>query len=261
MCDCIILAAGNSTRMRSKKPKIFHKVGNLPIIEYVIKNALVLKSQNLILVIDKSYRDEIENAVRKYTQNFKIVVQDEKLGTGHAVLLSSKHISNDTVIMYGDTPFVSHSTLQKMLTSDNDITLLGFESNNPEYGRIIKNGDQVSKIVERGDVCHIANSGIMSIRKGCINLIHKIPISKKGEYYLTDIVGLAVSNSKKVGCLSVDATEAHGINDRSDLSKAEHIFQELKRSEILKSGVTLISPKDIFFSYDTEIGEDSIIYP
>jgi len=272
----LILAAGKGSRMKSQHPKVLHKVGNAPIIYYPITLAKNVKAQRILTVVGKN-SNQISDTIKGFSSEVEIVEQSEQLGTGHAVLCAKQHFTGrtgDLLILYGDCPLISEESIKKLLhlrETGVDLAVLGFDSKNPKsYGRLILDTTGVlEKIVEANDATAeeqtitFCNSGIM-IADANLFFFLLDKVSNKNaarEFYLTDLVTLAKKENMVVQTTSCPENEAHGINDRSDLAKAEEYFQNSMRLKMMRNGVTLIDPSTVFFSFDTKIGTDTIVEP
>ncbi|WP_068651713.1 NTP transferase domain-containing protein [Wolbachia endosymbiont of Trichogramma pretiosum] len=265
----VVLAAGHGKRMNSSLPKVLHKIGNFSMLEHVIYNAKQLNPEKIVIVVDLPLTQRL-----KCFEGIKVIVQESKLGTGDAVKIAMrdlKELSDIVVVQYGDTPLIKSSTITKMISclgESNALVCLGFKTNNKGYGRLIIENGSPREIVEaqngrNNDEEFLANAGIMVAReKNLRELVEKIECNNQAhEYYLTDIVAIAVKSNLNVGYVIADEEEATGINNRNDLATAEFYFQEEKRKFFTNSGVTLVAPETVFFSLDTQIGMDSIVYP
>lgn len=265
----VVLAAGHGKRMNSSLPKVLHKIGNFSMLEHVIYNAKQLNPEKIVIVVDLPLTQRL-----KCFEGIKLITQESTLGTGDAVKIAMrnlKELSDIVVVQYGDTPLIKSSTITKMISclgESNALVCLGFKTNNKGYGRLIIENGSLREIVEaqngrNNDEEFLANAGIMVAReKNLRELVEKIECNNQAhEYYLTDIVAIAVKNNLNVGYVIADEEEANGINNRNDLATAEFYFQEEKRKFFTNSGVTLVAPETVFFSLDTQIGMDSIVYP
>ncbi|MFP3025563.1 MAG: NTP transferase domain-containing protein [Wolbachia sp.] len=265
----VVLAAGHGKRMNSSLPKVLHKIGNFSMLEHVIYNAKQLNPEKIVIVVDLPLTQRL-----KCFEGIKLITQESTLGTGDAVKIAMrnlKELSDIVVVQYGDTPLIKSSTITKMISclgESNALVCLGFKTNNKGYGRLIIENGSLREIVEaqngrNNDEEFLANAGIMVAReKNLRELVEKIECNNQAhEYYLTDIVAIAVKSNLNVGYVIADEEEATGINNRNDLAKAEFYFQEEKRKFFTNSGVTLVAPETVFFSLDTQIGMDSIVYP
>ncbi|WP_264377669.1 NTP transferase domain-containing protein [Wolbachia endosymbiont (group B) of Philonthus cognatus] len=265
----VVLAAGHGKRMNSSLPKVLHKIGNFSMLEHVIYNAKQLNPEKIVIVVDLPLTQRL-----KCFEGIKLITQESTLGTGDAVKIAMrnlKELSDIVVVQYGDTPLIKSSTITKMISclgESNALVCLGFKTNNKGYGRLIIENGSLREIVEaqngrNNDEEFLANAGIMVAReKNLRELVEKIECNNQAhEYYLTDIVAIAVKSNLNVGYVIADEEEANGINNRNDLATAEFYFQEEKRKFFTNSGVTLVAPETVFFSLDTQIGMDSIVYP
>ncbi|WP_237342931.1 NTP transferase domain-containing protein [Wolbachia endosymbiont of Folsomia candida] len=239
----IILAAGKSSRMGSQYSKTLHKVGNFTLLEHIIHNAKLLSLKSLSIVINKPVLKELErfstlrDTINKY--NIKLIVQEDITGTGTAVKVALENLEqlpdqDIVLIQYGDTPFISSNTIMKMIdhlrNNNKSLVLLGFNSQNKQYGRLIINSDNnVQEVLKNGDKMLLANSGIMvSYAKDLYTLVKEIKFNDlTNECCLNDIVPIAASHNLGIGYVITDEREAMGVNNREELIKAEHYFQKV----------------------------------
>lgn len=273
--DIVILAAGNGSRMLSSTSKVLHTIGNLPIINHVINLAKSLNPSNIIIVKDPSSDfDNVEG------ENFIFVDQIDKGGTAAATKLAMPFLENEIVIiLYADTPLIKKESIESLCLkcSDNSFAacIIGF---NPEikehtYGRVaLSDNGRVSKIIEYYDYDpsynsskedFIANSGVLAIKRG--DLEKYIPMIKndnsKSEYYLTDIIKILIDNNLNVAHINVPYYEAQGVNCLMQLSGMELEYQRQKKLSLMQRGVKFILPDTTYVSYDTEFGDNCVIYP
>jgi len=276
MFSSIILAAGKSKRMKSKKPKVFHKIGGAPLLWYPINLLKNLKCKDINIVINKEMKD-VENFVKNEFDGINIFFQNNQLGTANAVksVKKSSIITNfqeRTLILYGDVPLLKRETIENFIKIKDPsikIKLLAFRKNDPKnYGRlIIDEKKNLIKVVEEIDATSdekkigLCNSGILyADTKILFELLDQIKNKNMaGEFYLTDIIEIAYFKNIKTTFQECNENETMGINTRKDLAFVEEIFQNDKRSYFLDNGVTLKDPKSVYFSYDTQIGVDSVI--
>lgn len=239
----IILAAGKSSRMNSEYSKALHQVGNLTLLEHIISNAKLLSLKSLSIVVNNSLLKDLENfdtlksIIDQY--NIKLIIQEDITGTGTAVKIALENLEelsdqDIVLIQYGDTPFISSDTVMKMTDclKYNNLVLLGFNSQDEQYGRlVIDNYGNVQKILKNGDKMLLANSGIIvSYAKDLFTLVKEIKFNNStNEYCLNDIVPIAANNNLSVGYVVSDEREAMGVNNKEDLIKAEHYFQERRQ--------------------------------
>ncbi|APR99178.1 UDP-N-acetylglucosamine diphosphorylase/glucosamine-1-phosphate N-acetyltransferase [Wolbachia endosymbiont of Folsomia candida] len=256
--------------MNSSVPKVLHKIGNFSMLEHVVQSSKQLRPENIAVVVDQPLVEKLQGF-----KDIRLITQESMLGTGDAVRTAMRNLKElpdlgIVVIQYADTPLIKSSTITKMVNclKDNALVCLGFKDHNKEYGRLILENGSLKEIVEAKDSRDsngefLANAGVMvAYAKNLCELVEKIECNNSThEYYLTDIVSIAVKNDLKVGYVVTDGEEATGVNNRNDLLKAEFYFQENKRKFFTDSGVTLIAPETVFFSLDTHIARDSIIDP
>nr|WP_253309693.1 NTP transferase domain-containing protein [Rickettsia endosymbiont of Ceutorhynchus assimilis] len=243
----IILAAGKSSRMNSEYSKALHQVGNLTLLEHIISNAKSLSLKSLSIVVNNSLLKDLErfdtlkSIIDQY--NIKLIIQEDITGTGTAVKIALENLEelsdqDIVLIQYGDTPFISSDTVMKMTDclKYNNLVLLGFNSQDEQYGRlVIDNYGNVQKILKNGDKMLLANSGIMALyAKDLFTLVKEIKFNNStNEYCLNDIVPIAANNNLSVGYVVSDEREAMGVNNKEDLIKAEHYFQERRQPTFL----------------------------
>ena len=266
----IILAAGKSTRMKSARPKVLHEVGGQSMLAWAAALARSTGAGKIVAVIGGANTD-----VRAAAEDLglDIAVQEPQLGTGHAVLAAKDALmdfNGEVVVLYADTPLIRPETLEGVFAAleTADVAVLGFEPEDPgTYGRLIEEGGELFRIVEARDatpeefVVGFCNSGVMATAaKNMFAALAKVDNDNaKGEYYLTDIVGILKDAGKRAVAVAANADEVLGVNNRSDLALAEQAFQARKRTGMMDAGVTLRDPASICFSFDTEIAPDADI--
>ena len=269
----IILAAGQGTRMNSDLPKVLHKVAGAPLLVHAMRSGAALEPERTVIVAGHG-ADQVAAAVRGYDEAAVIVVQAEQLGTGHAVaqaLPALADFAGKVVVLYGDTPFVRPETLRIMTETDAAVVVLGFESDPMmRYGRLITAGDdRLERIVEFKDASveeralTLMNSGVLCADAALLaDLVGGLGNDNaSGEYYLTDLVGLARARGLTTRVVTCHGFETMGVNSRADLVAAEAAFQAFARAEALDNGVTLTAPDTVFFAFDTYIGRDTTVAP
>jgi bifunctional UDP-N-acetylglucosamine pyrophosphorylase/glucosamine-1-phosphate N-acetyltransferase len=275
----VILAAGQSTRMKSSKSKILHKILGKEIINFTLDAVLNagIKEENIIIVAGEN-REELEKVVDK---KVNYVIQEERLGTAHALLTAYELLKNnicDTLVLVGDNPYITTEEIKKIINfhnlnkSDASLITAVFPETPPPYGRIIRDKDSTIKcIVEEIDASEEqkkireVNSSIYLFKNEVVlELLKKIDNkNKKGEYYLTDIIEIIQNENKKVhGLVALDHRVAIGINDRWDLQNAQNYFRlkQIKQTS-LEDGVTFLDPSTTTVEMDVSIGKDTVIYP
>lgn len=268
--DIVILAAGQGTRMRSALPKVLHPVAGNSMLGHVIHSARELSPQSIQVVIGHG-----ANLVRERlaADDLNFVLQDKQLGTGHAVAQAVPELSADTVlILYGDVPLIEVQTLQRLLTLVNDqqLGLLTVNLEDPTgYGRIVRDANErVSAIVEHKD----ANEAQKAIKEGNTGIL-AVPGKRlgdwlsrlsnnnaQGEYYLTDVIAMAVSDGLTVATAQpLDAMEVQGANDRKQLAELERHYQQREARRLMALGVTLRDPARFDVRGDLTVGRDVTI--
>ena len=271
----IILAAGRGERMNSETPKVMHKIAGAPMIMHTLRTAKSLDPDRIIVITGYG-AEQVEKEISELEPEIDFVRQIEQKGTGHAVKCAEKMLKNftgNTLILYGDVPFISPDTLELLIEekeSGTDLVVLGFESKQPgNYGRLIIENDQLISIVEAKDATTeqlkitLCNSGVLyTENKILFQLLSNITNENANqEYYLTDIVETAKNQNLSIKVVCCDELETLGINTRSELSSAELTFQIRARERIIENGVTLSQPDTTYFSFDTEIGREACIGP
>jgi bifunctional UDP-N-acetylglucosamine pyrophosphorylase/glucosamine-1-phosphate N-acetyltransferase len=274
-CLSIVLAAGEGTRMKSNLPKVLHQVAGLPLVSHVVKAVQGTGKSDVALVVGRG-ADEVRGAVEKVADAVSAFEQKERLGTAHAVLAARAAIErgyDDLLIVFGDTPLIEAHSLQaarNKLSEGADVVVIGFRPASPHgYGRLIEEGGKLTAIIEEKEASEaqkkisFCNGGLMAVRGShALALLDAVDNKNaKGEYYLTDIVGLAHGKGLNVVAIEVPVDNVIGINNRAELAEAENIWQNRKRQEMMLAGVTLIAPENVFFSHDTLVETDVVIEP
>ena len=271
----IVLAAGKGTRMNSQRHKVLHEIGGKPMIEHLLDEVDRLPPQRTVVVVGEA-REQVE---ARLGARVAYAVQDQQLGTGHAVMQTREALEGfvgDVLIMYGDVPFVRAETMMAMLKRLHHddapaAVVLGFKPWEPrQYGRVLAEGDRILKMVEYKDAtdeerdCPLCNSGLMAVRSDILfTLLGNVGNSNaQGEYYLPDIVNIAIAADIPTAVvLTQDPDEVAGINSRSELADAEQRFQHQQREKAMAKGATLIAADTVFFSHDTVLGQDVLVEP
>ena len=271
----VILAAGAGTRMNSDRPKVLHELAGAPLLHHAMRAASALGPSRTVVVTGVG-AEAVQKAARAFDPEVATVLQAERLGTAHAVLQARDHFADhdgDVLVLYGDTPFVTPETLERMLEAraNADIVILGFETATPDarYGRLVTDGNRLQKIVEWKDADEatraitLCNSGVVCAEGTFLfDLLREVRADNAaGEYYLTDIVELAARRGMTSTVVRCDESETLGINSRQELMAAEQAFQARARAQALDDGVSLSAPDTVQFAYDTYIGRDTIIEP
>lgn len=270
----VILAAGQGTRMKSDIPKVLHPVAGRPMILEVLHVARALEPDELVVVVGHG-ADQVKSVVG---DGVTYALQPEPLGTGHAVAQAAPHLDGrtDTVlVLYGDTPLIRPATLRRLLDAHRQhgvtLTLLTFVPDDPTgYGRILRDSEgKVTGIVEHKDATEEqrrireCNSGILAFEAPWLwDHLPRLPLSPQGEYYLTDLVAMAVAEGRPVHSLQADdPTEVMGVNDRVQLAAASAVLYARRRQALMLNGVTLVDPPTVFIGPDVHIGRDTVVEP
>lgn len=270
-----VLAAGKGTRMKSRRPKVLHRVGGRPMLDYVLE-AVKGTGAERVVVVAGYCGEEVAEAVGGAAE---VVYQREQLGTAHALLQVRPLLEGypgHVLVVCGDTPLIRVETLSRLVQHHVDTgaaaTLLTAVVPEPGgYGRVVRGSDgKVVRIVEQKDASpeelaiNEINSGIYCFRvEGLFEALSSItPGNAQGEYYLTDIVGIYARRGEVVAAVVADdAEEVLGVNDRCQLAGVERILRERKVRDLMLSGVTVIDPATTFVDSDVVIGCDTVIYP
>ncbi len=270
----IILAAGKGTRMQSDLHKVLHPIAGQPMLMHLMASVDAL-APALQVVIVGAGRDQLAAALG---DRATLAVQEPQLGTGHAVQQARSALagfSGDVLILYGDVPLVRAETMQRMLDrlhADDApaIVVLGFEPDDTlRYGRVIAEGDRITKMVEHKDATaaeravRLCNSGLMAARSDDLfALLARVGNDNAaGEYYLVDIVNIAAADGRASAVVITDPHEVAGVNSRAELAAMEGDWQARRRAAAMAAGVTLIAPDTVWFAHDTVLGRDVIIEP
>ncbi len=271
----VILAAGRGERMNSALPKALHKIFDRPMLQHVIDAVSGLKPSKIVIVAGK-HSKEIKNALDRKDVTF--VLQKTPRGTGDALLSAKtalKNFKGTILVLNGDTPLIPADALAKFLRlhdkDKNDISLMSFFAGNPAaYGRIMRDdAGKIMSIIEDKDATMAqkavkeVNSGVYAFKHGVMNLLGHIRRNAlKGEYYLTDIVGIAKDKGYKVNAYCISSEdEMAGVNTISELLKARQIFKRAVINKWIEEGVVFIEPDSVFISPGTVIGKGTTIYP
>ena len=267
----IILAAGKGTRMKSAFPKVLHQLAGKPLVNHVYDTAISIGAENVCVVYGHE-GDMLLNNCKNFKCHF--AEQKEQLGTGHAVDHALPYLSmGDTVlILYGDVPLTSEETLKNLVdkVDEETIALLTVNLEDPNgYGRIVRDGAKnVQCIVEQKDAnpqqlrITEVNTGIMALKADLLrDMLAKINNDNaQGEYYLTDVIGLAVKEGKKVStAFAANEYEVAGVNSRVQLAELERIYQRNHAIKLMESGVTLADPSRIDVRGNISVGQDIFI--
>jgi bifunctional UDP-N-acetylglucosamine pyrophosphorylase/glucosamine-1-phosphate N-acetyltransferase len=269
----VVLAAGMGTRMKSALPKVLHAIAGRPMISHVLANLAPLGASAVVVVVAPGM-ESVSKAVAPHAT----AIQDKQLGTGHAVLAARRalgEVNGDLLIVYGDAPLISTSTLQRLVerrrAADKPaVVVLGMRTSEGEYGRLIVDAKgMLDDIVEHAEATPeqraigLCNSGVMAVNGKLVwDLLAGVDkANSKGEYYLTDIVAVARARGLSAAAIEAPLEELQGINSRAELAVAEAAMQASLRRRAMAEGATLTDPSTVWFSHDTKLGRDVLVGP
>ena len=273
----VVLAAGMGKRMKSRLPKVLHPVLGQPMLANVLDAVAGLSPEKTVIVIGNG-GDEVAKAAGNGS-GVSYARQEEQLGTGHAANCARgalKGFNGDVLIVNGDYPLITGKTLKSFVKKHQrdgaDVSILtAFVGDPYGYGRIARNGrGNVDRIVEEKDASadekkiNEINSGTYCVKSDFLwkALSALTPQNSQGEYYLTDIVGIAKGKSLGVSGVPVkDPNEVLGVNDRAQLAYAEGLLRDRVNEGLMAGGVTIIDPANTYISPGVKIGRDTVIYP
>ena len=264
----VILAAGQGTRMKSARPKVIHELAGKPLLQHVVDSCQVLEPEQIIVVTGHQ-AEQVHTVMQGQDLNY--VEQAEQLGTGHALAQCLDAITpgNDVLVLFGDVPLIRSETIVQITEASDDavVRILSFVPENPfGYGRIVRQQDDtVSAIVEQKDANQeqlaIAECfpGIMAIRGDSLRRLVTALDNKnaQGEYYLTDVVGIAVANGDKViSVRCADPGEVSGINNQQQLAAVEALYRARQVDALMMQGAKIFDPTRIDIRGEIKLGRD-----
>lgn len=270
----IIMAAGKGSRMMSELPKVIHLVHSKPMVVRIIDALNALDVEENVLILGHKR----EKVLEVLGNDISYVIQEEQLGTGHAVKQAEEKIKNyngDILIINGDIPLIQKETLVNFYNeykkeNADGIVLTAIFDNPFSYGRIFKENDRVLKIVEEKEAneeqkkIKEVNAGVYIFKaQHLVYALGKINNNnEKGEYYLTDVIEILASENKKIISYSLeDSMEIQGVNSKVELALVSRVLRERKNKSLMESGVILIDPATTYIDDEVKIGKDTVIYP
>ncbi len=270
----VILAAGQGTRMKSPLPKVLHPVGGRSMLDRAIDAAEGAGCDRVVVVVG-THSPQVREAAIKRVGESHIAVQDPPLGTGHAVNAARallKDFDGTVIVSYADTPLVSSAVLKPVfeLAEKADLAVMGFEAADPgAYGRLVMHDDNLDAIVEAREATPeqraitACNSGIVACdRELMFSLLAEVKNeNSKGEYYLTDVVGLARARGLQPKVTMASEGDVLGANSQAELAVAERVWQDGVRKTFMDNGVHMPAPETVFFCFDTKIEAGVVIEP
>lgn len=273
----VILAAGLGTRMKSRRAKVLHEAGGLPLIEHVVRATLEIVPAGRVFVVVGCQADEVKAAVERYGVRF--IHQPEQKGTAHALLCGRgelEPLGGLLLTLYGDCPLLSAGTLRRLLqwqqNSQAAATVVTTIVEDPTgYGRIVRDAQgRVEAIVEQ-KAASPEQLAIREINSGIYCFVSELlwprledirPDNPAAEYYLTDVIGLLRRDGYAVEALRVeDPAEVLGVNTRVELAEADRILRRRKARELMLEGVTIMLPETVRLDCDVRVGADTVIEP
>jgi len=274
-CLAIVLAAGEGTRMRSARAKVLHAIAGRSLLALVLAAVRDAGGTSTAVVVGPGAA-AVEAEATRIEPEAEIFVQDERLGTAHAVLAARSAIAagaDDVLVIFADTPLITPQTLRRMreeLAQGAAVAVLGFRPADPTgYGRLVMEGSDLLAIREELDATPaerqigLCNGGLMAFAgKSALAMLERIGNqNRKGEYYLTDGVAIARQMGLKAVVIETGEDEVRGVNTRAQLAEAEAALQQRLRRAAMEAGVTLVAPETVYFAADTKLGRDVVIEP
>jgi bifunctional UDP-N-acetylglucosamine pyrophosphorylase/glucosamine-1-phosphate N-acetyltransferase len=269
----IVLAAGEGTRMASRRPKVLHKIAGRTMLAHVLNTVRAAGIDRIALVIGPD-REDVAAEARALDPQLEIFVQRERRGTAHAVLAARKAVErgDDLLVVFADTPLLRAETLRGLLGAleGASIAVLGFRPADPSgYGRLIVNDSQLVAIREERDAnaeektISLCNAGAMALAgRHAIDLLARISDNNaKREFYLTDAVANARSANLKSAVREATEEEVMGVNDKIQLATAEAAMQKRLREAAMQAGAVLVAPETVHLAADTQLGRDVVVEP
>jgi bifunctional UDP-N-acetylglucosamine pyrophosphorylase/glucosamine-1-phosphate N-acetyltransferase len=271
----IVLAAGEGKRMRSRLPKVLHRIGGRPLLAHVL---LAIREAGVAAtaVVVGPGNEAVAAEAARHIPGVDVFVQEERRGTAHATLRAAPAIARGfdvVLIAFGDTPLLRPATfgaLRAAVSGDVGVAVLGFRPADPAgYGRLILDGDRLVAIREHRDATaaeraiDLCNAGLMALRgDAALSILERIGCdNSQGEFYLTDAVAVAASMGLKSVVLEAGEDEVRGINTRAQLAEAEAVLQQRLRAAAMEGGATLVAPETVYFSPDTKLAPDVVVEP
>jgi bifunctional UDP-N-acetylglucosamine pyrophosphorylase/glucosamine-1-phosphate N-acetyltransferase len=271
----VVLAAGQGTRMKSRLPKVLHRLAGRPLIDHVLRTADAIAPSTMTLVIGHG-AELVRSAIRR--PNIGFVVQEPQLGTAHALQQAEPQLAGrrgTVVLLSGDVPLLTGATLRRLVETHQAAgaaaTVATAIVERPYgYGRIVRTKGRIARIVEERDASpevrqiREINSGIYAFDlEPLFEALRGIASQNaQGEYYLTDLIAIYRRRKLPVETLVVDnPQEIRGINSRTELAEVSRIVRQTKNEELMAAGVTIIDPATTYIDPDVEVGPDTVIHP
>jgi len=268
----VILAAGQGTRMKSPLPKVLHRIGGRTMLDRAIDAAYEIGCEKVIVVVGNHSPAVRETATRRVGAE-NVVTQDPPQGTAHAVNMAREALAGfdgKVIVTYADSPLMTAKVLEPVFALEADMVVLGFVAEDPAaYGRLVLDDDKLNAIIEMRECTpeqlkiQACNSGVIACdRELLFALLAEVKNeNSKGEYYLTDIVGLARARGLRPRVTFAGENEVLGANSQAELAVIEKVWQDGVRKAFMDNGVHMPAPETVFFSYDTQIAPGVTIEP
>jgi len=267
MPAAILLAAGMGARMNSALPKAMHPLGGRPMLRHLLA-AVEQVFDRIVVVVGPGME-----GLAKIAAPHAVVVQAERLGTAHAARMAApllRDYAGDVAVLYADNPLITAATMRRLLAAEADLALLAMRPADPaKYGRVVTEGPRVLRVVEWADASAaeraigLCNAGV--IRAPAARLFPWLDAvgndNAPGEFYLPDVIGLAVRDGAHCAAVEAPEAELRGINSRAELAMAEAELQDMLRATAMSGGVTMVAPATIFLSHDTVLEQDTLVEP
>jgi bifunctional UDP-N-acetylglucosamine pyrophosphorylase / glucosamine-1-phosphate N-acetyltransferase len=274
-CLAIVLAAGEGTRMRSRRPKVLHEIAGRSLLAHVLDAVREAGGTSTAVVVGPDSQAVAAEA-KRVIPGAETFVQSERRGTAHAVLAAKAAIArgaDDVLVIFGDTPLIRPQTLARMreaLVGGAAVVVLGFRPKDPTgYGRLVSQDGELVAIREELDASaaeraiDLCNGGLMAFAgKTALAILERIDDrNRKSEFYLTDAVAIARSMKLKAVAIETEEDDVRGINTKAQLAETEAALQQRLRKAAMEAGVTLVAPETVFLSVDTKFGQDVVVEP
>jgi bifunctional UDP-N-acetylglucosamine pyrophosphorylase/glucosamine-1-phosphate N-acetyltransferase len=267
MPAAILLAAGMGTRMRSALPKAMHPLGGRPMLRHLLA-AVEQVFDRIVVVVGPGME-----GLAKIAAPHDVVVQHERLGTAHAARMAAPLLADyagEVAVLYADNPLITAATMRRLLEAPADIALLAMRpADAAKYGRVVSEGARVLRVVEWADASEaeraigLCNAGVIRAPAGQLFpwLAAVGNANAAGEYYLPDVISLAVGEGAHCAAVEAPEAELRGINSRAELALAEGELQAALRATALAGGVTMVAPETVFLHHDTVLEQDTLVEP
>ena len=270
----VILAAGKGTRFKSELPKVLHRAAGRTMLRHVLEAVRPLGCSQVVVVVGHGRDQVVEELDGAGVGGVSTVVQEQQLGTGHAVQVAMPALDEDVdrvLVLPGDTPLITAEALQELLAPDHDVQLLsGVLDDASGYGRIVRDDDDaVRAIVEHRDATAEQreigefNAGMYVFERSLLaEALEDLDTDNdQGERYITDVVAIARDRGATVGATVVDAELVAGVNDRVQLEEVSEVLRRRRMAELGRDGVTFLDPSSTWVDVDVRVGRDTVVLP